>query len=42
MKQRKTVYRGIMKNLNRLFVLFASSSLYSLAKAGRNLAVDWQ
>ena len=39
---RKTVYRGIMKNLNRLFVLFASSNLYSLAKAGRKLAVDWQ
>ena len=37
----KTVYRGIEKNLNRVFVLFASSNLYSLVKAGRRLAVDW-
>lgn len=37
----KTVYRGIQKNLNRVFVLFASGNLYSLAKAGRRLAVDW-
>ena len=37
----KTVYRGIAKNLNRLFVLFASGNLYFLAKAGRRLAVDW-
>lgn len=39
---RKTVYRGIQKNLNRAFVLFARSNLYSLSKAGRKLAVDWQ
>ena len=38
---RKTVYRGIKKNLNRLFVLFSSSNLYSLAKAGRKLCIDW-
>lgn len=39
---RKTVYRGVAKNLNRLLVLFASSNLYSLARAGRKLAIDWQ
>lgn len=38
---RKTVYRGIKKNLDRAYVLFASSNLYSLARAGRRLAVDW-
>lgn len=38
---RKTVYRGLAKNLNRVLVLFASSNLYSLARAGRKLAVDW-
>lgn len=37
----KTVYRGIEKNLNRVFVLFASSNLYSLVKSGRRLAIDW-
>ena len=36
---RKTVYRGIMKNLNHLFVLFASSNLYSLAIAGDRSAL---
>jgi len=35
---RKTVYRGIAKNLNRLHVLFASSNLYACARAGRTLA----
>ena len=39
---RKTVYRGIKKNLNRALMLFASGNLYSPAKAGRKLAVDWQ
>ena len=34
---RKTVYKGIAKNLNRAFVLFASANLYACAKAGRNL-----
>lgn len=38
---RKTVYRGIQKNLNRVLVLLASGNLYSLAGAGRRLAVDW-
>ena len=30
---RKTVYRGLRKNLNRLHVLFASANLYMLARA---------
>lgn len=34
---RKTVYRGISKNLNRLHVLFASANLYACVRAGRNL-----
>ncbi len=34
---RKTVYRGLRKNLNRLHVLFASANLYMLAKAGGTL-----
>ena len=34
---RKTVYKGIAKNLNRAYVLFASANLYCCAKAGRNL-----
>lgn len=34
---RKTVYRGIAKNLNRLFMLFASSNLLMCARAGRKL-----
>ena len=34
---RKTVYRGLRKNLNRLYVLFASANLYMLAKAGGSL-----
>lgn len=33
----KTVYKGIVKNLNRLQVLFASANLYACARAGRNL-----
>jgi len=32
---RHVVYRGIAKNLNRLFVLFASANAYMLAKSGR-------
>jgi IS5 family transposase len=31
----KVAYRGIEKNLNRLFVLFASANAYMLAKSGR-------
>lgn len=34
---RKTVYKGIMKNLNRVFVLLASCNLYACARAGRSL-----
>lgn len=34
---RKTVYRGLRKNLNRLHVLFASVNLYMLAGAGGSL-----
>ncbi len=34
---RKAVYRGIAKNLNRAFVLLASSNLYACARAGRSL-----
>ena len=34
---RKTVYRGLRKNLNRLHVLFASANLYLLARAGGSL-----
>ena len=30
---RKTVYRGLRKNLNRLHVLFASANLYMLVRA---------
>ena len=35
---RKTVYRGLQKNLNRLHVLFASANLYMLARAGASLS----
>jgi len=31
----KVSYRGIKKNLNRLFALFASANIYMLAKSGR-------
>ena len=34
---RKTVYRGIQKNLNRLHVLFACANLYACVRAGRKL-----
>ena len=34
---RKTVYRGLSKNLNRLYVLFASANLYMLVRAGGTL-----
>ena len=32
---RKTVYRGLKKNENRLYAMFACANLYSLAIAGR-------
>ena len=34
---RKTVYRGLKKNENRLYAMFACANLYSLAIAGRKL-----
>ena len=35
---RKTVYRGLRKNENRLYAMFACANLYALARAGRNLS----
>ena len=35
---KKVVYRGLKKNENRLYVLFACANLYSLAIAGRKLS----
>lgn len=35
---RKTVYRGLMKNLNRLYVLFASANILMCSRAKRTLA----
>jgi IS5 family transposase len=32
---RKVVYKGIKKNLNRFYMLFASSNAYMYAKSGR-------
>ena len=37
---RKTVYRGLSKNLNRLYVLFASANLYMLVRARRHFAAS--
>lgn len=37
----KTAYRGLKKNENRLYMLFASSNLYALAVAGRTLSPAW-
>lgn len=37
---RKTVYRGLMKNENRLYTMFACANLYSLAIAGRRLSAS--
>lgn len=34
---KKTVYRGIAKNLNRLYILAASANLYASVRAGRDL-----
>ena len=36
---RKTVYRGLRKNENRLYAMFACANLYALAMAGRKLSV---
>ena len=35
----KVTYRGISKNLNRLFALFASANVYMLAKSGRIVTI---
>ncbi len=34
---KKTVYRGLKKNENRLYALFAYANVYSLAITGRKL-----
>lgn len=38
---RKTVYRGLKKNENRLYAMFACANLYVLAIAGRKLIPAW-
>lgn len=38
---RKTVYRGLRKNENRLYAMFACANLYLLARAGRKLSPAW-
>ena len=38
---RKTVYKGLAKNENRLYALFASANLYALASCGRSLCAAW-
>lgn len=38
---RKTVYRGLRKNENRLYAMFACANLYVLAKTGRKLSNAW-
>lgn len=38
---RKTAYKGLAKNENRLYALFASANLYALASRGRSLAAAW-
>ena len=35
---KKIVYRGLKKNENRLYALFACANLYSLEIAGRKLS----
>lgn len=37
----KTVYRGLRKNENRLYAMFACANLYLLARAGRKLSPAW-
>lgn len=37
----KTVSRGLRKNENRLYAMFACANLYVLARAGRNLSSAW-
>ena len=38
---RKTAYRGLKKNENRLYAMFACGNLYFLAIAGRKLSTNW-
>lgn len=38
---KKTVYRGLKKNENRLYAMFACANLYALAIAGRKLSTTW-
>jgi len=38
---RKVAYKGLAKNENRLYALFASANLYALASRGRTLAAAW-
>ena len=35
---KKTAYRGLKKNENRLYTMFACANLYALAIAGRKLS----
>lgn len=35
---KKTVYKGLKKNENRLYAMFACANLYSLAMARRKLS----
>ena len=38
---RKVAYKGLAKNENRLYALFASANLYALVSRGRSLAEAW-
>lgn len=38
---RKTAYRGLKKNENRLYAMLACANLYVLALAGRRLVARW-
>ena len=38
---RKVTYKGLEKNGNRLYMLFASANLYALASSGHSLAAAW-
>ena len=38
---RKTAYRGLRKNENRLYAMFACANLYARARAGRTLSPAW-
>ena len=35
---KKTMYRGLVKNENRLYAMFACANLYALAIAGRRVS----